>query len=159
VQAETRATAIRIGNPASWRKAARVIEQTGGWCEQVSEQEIALAKAEIGAEGVGCEPASAVTLAGLKKLVAAGRVARGERVVLILTGHTLKDPQYTIDYHRGELLTAAEMASATPAGAARHAALRKPPMVLEADESVVLHALEAEMAKADTVAPTAGMPV
>ena len=72
VKAETRATAIRIGNPASWKKASHVIEETGGWCEQVSEQEIALAKAEIGAEGVGCEPASAVTLAGLKKLVAAG---------------------------------------------------------------------------------------
>src|SRR5207237_10568649 len=98
VKAETRGTAIRIGNPASWRKSARVIEQTGGWCEQGTEQEIALAKAEIGAEGVGCEPASAVTLAGLKKLVAQGRVQGGERVVLLLTGHTLKDPQYTIDY-------------------------------------------------------------
>ncbi len=68
VQANTRATAIRIGNPASWRKAARVMQQTGGYCEQVSEAEIALAKAEIGQEGIGCEPASAVTLAGLKKL-------------------------------------------------------------------------------------------
>ena len=73
VTADTRATAIRIGNPASWRKAAAVIDDLGGWCEQVSEQEIALAKAEIGAEGVGCEPASAVTLAGLKKLVALGQ--------------------------------------------------------------------------------------
>ena len=67
-----------------------------GWCEQASEQEIALAKAEIGAEGVGCEPASAVTLAGLKKLVAQGRVTREDRVVLILTGHTLKDSAYTL---------------------------------------------------------------
>jgi len=146
VKAETRATAIRIGNPASWQKAARVIEEMGGWCEQVSEQEIALAKAEIGAEGIGCEPASAVTLAGLKKLVRAGRVAREERVVLVLTGHTLKDPQYTIDYHRGELLTDAEMASATPAERAAHDRLRKQPIVLEADEAVVLHALEEQMA-------------
>jgi threonine synthase len=149
VKAETRATAIRIGNPASWKKASRVIEETGGWCEQVSEQEIALAKAEIGAEGVGCEPASAVTLAGLKKLVAAGRVTREERVVMVLTGHTLKDPQYTIDYHRGELLTAAEMAGATDSERAQHEALRKPPMVLEADEAVVLKALEARMATAN----------
>ena len=73
VTADTRATAIRIGNPASWRKAAARHRRLGGWCEQVSEQEIALAKAEIGAEGVGCEPASAVTLAGLKKLVALGQ--------------------------------------------------------------------------------------
>jgi threonine synthase len=149
LHAETRATAIRIGNPASWKKAARVIEDTGGWCEQVSEQEIALAKAEIGAEGVGCEPASAVTLAGLKKLVAQGRVTPGERVVLVLTGHTLKDPQYTIDYHRGELLTPAELASATPVELASHAALRKPPIVLEADEAVVLRALEEQMTSLD----------
>jgi threonine synthase len=159
VKAETRATAIRIGNPASWRKAARVIEQMGGWCEQATEQEIALAKAEIGAEGVGCEPASAVTLAGLKKLVAQGRVSPGERVVLILTGHTLKDSQYTIDYHRGELLTPAELAAATPAERAQHEALRKPPIVLEADESVVLRALEERMAAANAAEPVAsGIP-
>jgi len=102
VEAKTRATAIRIGNPASWKKAVRVIEETGGWVDQVSEAEIALAKAEIGAEGIGCEPASAVTLAGLKKLVAQGKVAKDESVVLLLTGHTLKDPDYTIQYHRGE---------------------------------------------------------
>ncbi len=68
VQAETMATAIRIGHPASWKKAVRALEATGGTVEQVSEIEIAQAKAEIGAEGIGCEPASAVTLAGLKKL-------------------------------------------------------------------------------------------
>ncbi|MGA8109276.1 MAG: pyridoxal-phosphate dependent enzyme, partial [Acidobacteriaceae bacterium] len=108
VEAHTRASAIRIGNPASWRKAVRVIRETGGWVEQVTEAEIALAKAEIGAEGIGCEPASAVTLAGLKKLVAQGRVGKDERVVLLLTGHTLKDADYTIHYHRGELLEPAE---------------------------------------------------
>jgi threonine synthase len=149
VVAETRATAIRIGNPASWRKASRVIEETGGWCEQASEQEIALAKAEIGAEGVGCEPASAVTLAGLKKLVAQGRVTPEQRTVLLLTGHTLKDSQYTIDYHRGELLTPAEMAGATDYERGRHELLQKPPMVLEAEQDVVLRALEERMALAD----------
>jgi threonine synthase len=104
VEAHTRATAIRIGNPASWRKAARVIHETGGWCLDVSEAEIAIAKAELGAEGLGCEPASAVTLAGLKKLRAQGTVAPSETVVLLLTGHTLKDADYTIDFHRGTLL-------------------------------------------------------
>ena len=93
VVADTRASAIRIGNPASWKKAVNAIQSTGGWCEQVTEQEIALAKAQIGAEGIGCEPASAVTLAGLKKLVANGRVGTEERAVLILTGHTLKDSE------------------------------------------------------------------
>ena len=153
VTADTRATAIRIGNPASWRKAADVIEQMGGWCEQASEQEIALAKAEIGAEGIGCEPASAVTLAGLKKLVAQGRITREERVVLILTGHTLKDSQYTIDYHRNELLKEAEAAQATPLQQAHHATLRKPPMVLDADPDVVLRTLESHMKLTQAVQP------
>jgi threonine synthase len=146
VTAETRATAIRIGNPASWQKAARIIEEMGGWCEQVSEQEIALAKAQIGAEGVGCEPASAVTLAGLKKLVAQGRVTREERVVLLLTGHTLKDSAYTIDYHRGELLLSSELAGATPAERALHASMAKPPIVLDANVDTVLQRIEREMA-------------
>jgi threonine synthase len=104
VEAHTRATAIRIGNPASWRKAARVIQDTGGWCLDVSEGEIAVAKAELGTEGLGCEPASAVTLAGLKKLRVQGKVGAGETVVMLLTGHTLKDSDYTIDFHRGTLL-------------------------------------------------------
>ena len=103
VHADTMATAIRIGNPASWKKALRVIRETGGTVEQVSEVEIASAKAEIGAEGVGCEPASAVTLAGLKKLVEQGFVEPNERVVLVLTGHALKDADFTLRFHRGDL--------------------------------------------------------
>ena len=153
VKANTRATAIRIGNPASWRKALRTLQSTGGWCEQATEQEIALAKAEIGAEGVGCEPASAVTFAGLKKLVAQGKITREERVVLILTGHTLKDSQYTIDYHRGELLTEAEASQATSLQQAQHAVLRKPPVVLEADSDIVLHTLESHMKMSQSVQP------
>ena len=108
VEAHTRATAIRIGNPASWRKAARVIHESGGWCLDVSEAEIAIAKAELGAEGLGCEPASAVTLAGLKKLRAQGKVTSTDSVILVLTGHTLKDADYTIDFHRGTLLNEQE---------------------------------------------------
>jgi len=110
VEAHTRATAIRIGNPASWRKAARIIHDTGGWCLDATEAEIAIAKAEIGAEGLGCEPASAVTLAGLKKLKAQGVIQSGETVVLLLTGHTLKDADYTIGFHQGTLLTDEEKA-------------------------------------------------
>jgi threonine synthase len=65
--------------------------------------------------------------------------------VLILTGHTLKDSQYTIDYHRNELFTEAEKAALTPADQARHASLRKPPIVLDADSSLVLRTLESHM--------------
>ena len=107
VRAETMATAIRIGNPASWKKAVRVIRETGGTVEQASEIEIALAKAEIGADGIGCEPASAVTLAGLKKLVKQGFVKAGEVVVLVLTGHVLKDADFTLKFHRGDLFEGA----------------------------------------------------
>jgi threonine synthase len=103
VQAETRATAIRIGNPASWKKAVGVLRETGGACEEVSEQEIAEAKYEIGVEGIGCEPASAATLAGLKKLTRSGFVQRTESVVLVLTGHCLKDPEFTLDQRKPAL--------------------------------------------------------
>jgi threonine synthase len=142
VTADTRASAIRIGNPASWKKAVRVLRETGGTVEQVSEQEIALAKAEIGAEGIGCEPASAVTLAGLKKLVKRGFVGTEETAVLLLTGHTLKDSEYTMLYHRGELLTAAEMAGATLEERAEHAQLRREPVVLEPSADAVLRMLD-----------------
>lgn len=142
VTADTRATAIRIGNPASWKKAIKVIAATGGWCEQVNEREIALAKAEIGAEGIGCEPASAVTLAGLKKLVADERVGREETAVLLLTGHTLKDSEYTINYHRGQLLTENELAGASETELAQNAALRRAPLVLDADADSILRVLD-----------------
>jgi threonine synthase len=138
VEAHTRATAIRIGNPASWRKAARAIQDTGGWCLDVTEAEIAIAKAELGAEGLGCEPASAVTLAGLKKLRARGAVSGGETVVLVLTGHTLKDADYTIDFHRGTLLNAEETAGVE----AEIEALRRNARVMDATPAAVLAALK-----------------
>lgn len=106
VYAKTLATAIKIGNPISWKKAMDGIKETDGWVTQVTEQEIADAKAMVGKDGIGCEPASAVTIAGLKKIVKDGTdVAfnRREMVVAILTGHILKDPDYTVRYHRREL--------------------------------------------------------
>ncbi|MFZ0746963.1 MAG: threonine synthase [Terracidiphilus sp.] len=138
VEAHTRATAIRIGNPASWRKAARVVQETGGWCLDVTEAEIAIAKAELGAEGLGCEPASAVTLAGLKKLRAEGKVAGADTVVLVLTGHTLKDPDYTIDFHRGTLLNPQE----TAGHESQIEALRRNAMAVDATPAAVLAALK-----------------
>jgi threonine synthase len=103
--AHTLATAIKIGRPVSWKKALRALDWCeGGGCHQVSEQEIADAKAIIGSDGIGCEPASAVTLAGIRKLVAEGVIDRDENVVAILTGHLLKDPDYTVNYHLDALL-------------------------------------------------------
>jgi threonine synthase len=135
VPPETRATAIRIGNPASWKKAAHVLEATGGACEQVTELEIAQAKAEIGAEGIGCEPASAVTLAGLKKLVKQRFVKTDETVVLVLTGNLLKDPDFTIDFHRGEMFSGGP--ESAPLDSLRH-----PPIVLDASLDAVMRTLE-----------------
>lgn len=99
----TMASAIKIGNPVSWPKAVRALRWSGGEVESVTEQEIADAKAIIGSDGIGCEPASAVTLAGIKKLVAAGTINPDEDVLALLTGNVLKDPDYTVNYHRGTL--------------------------------------------------------
>src|SRR3984957_2625424 len=137
MEPETRATAIRIGNPASWEKAVRVLEATGGACEQVSEVEIAQAKAEIGAEGIGCEPASAVTLAGLKKLLQQGFVKKDETVVLILTGNLLKDPDFTMDFHRGQLF----QGTADDKEGDKLKPFRHPPIVLDATLDAVVTAL------------------
>ena len=105
VHPETLATAIRIGDPVSWPKAMFEIENSGGTVERATEQEIADAKAVIGRCGIGCEPASAATLAGLKKLRAAGTIQPGEDVVAVLTGHVLKDPDYIYRYHTSQLKT------------------------------------------------------
>jgi threonine synthase len=100
---QTLATAVKIGNPASWKKTLRELEATDGVCEQASEQEIADAKAVIGQSGIGCEPASAATLAGIKKLAARNVIRKNDRVVAVLTGNLLKDPTYTLAYHQGTL--------------------------------------------------------
>ncbi|MBI4461120.1 MAG: threonine synthase [Acidobacteria bacterium] len=100
---QTLATAIRIGAPLSWLKTLRELEATQGVCEAVTEQEIADAKAIIGRSGIGCEPASAATLAGIRKLTANGVIRRTDRVVAVLTGSLLKDPGYTLAYHQGNL--------------------------------------------------------
>ncbi len=143
VQPETMATAIRIGNPASWKKAVRILQQTGGTVEQVSEVEIAIAKAEIGSDGIGCEPASAVTLAGLKKLVKQGFVKSNESVVLILTGHLLKDPEFTLNYHRGELF------GSKGGETAKIAHQRRSPIILDATAEAVFRTLESAEKSSD----------
>src|SRR5699024_1929054 len=80
------------------QKAVRALAWTNGVVERVTEQEIADAKAMIGFDGIGCEPASATTLAGIKKLVAAGAIKSQENVVAVLTGNVMKDSTYSINY-------------------------------------------------------------
>jgi threonine synthase len=101
MEAETVASAIRIGNPVSYARARRTIEITNGAVEIVSDTELLDAKAMIDRAGIGCEPASATTLAGLRKLVQAGTIAPNAFVAGILTGNLMKDTEAVIDYHLG----------------------------------------------------------
>ncbi len=109
-KAWTLASAIKIGRPISWKKAMRALSFSDGWCDVADEQEIADAKAVLGRDGIGCEPASATTVAGLKRLMILGQgekpevtIDPDEDVVAILTGHQLKDPEYTVNYHLDNL--------------------------------------------------------
>jgi threonine synthase len=99
VHAETIASAIKIGDPASVERARRSIEQTGGIVTSVTDEEILDAKATIDRVGIGCEPASAASLAGIRKLVAAGTVSPDATVVGVVTGHVLKDTDAIAHYH------------------------------------------------------------
>jgi threonine synthase len=108
---ETVATAIRIGNPRSWRKALRAVKHSGGFVMDVSDEEIGEAKAMIGRDGMGCEPASATTLAAIRKLTASGKLDKDARVVAVLTGHALKDTEYIIQSQQREEREAAEVRS------------------------------------------------
>ena len=98
-KAETIATAIKIGNPANYTKAIRSLQWTNGIVESVTDEEILEAKADVDAAGIGAEPASCATVAGLKKLIGSGTIKAKETVVGILTGNILKDPQIIVDYH------------------------------------------------------------
>lgn len=100
VEAETVATAIRIGDPASWPRAVRAIEETDGVVTAVTDEEILAAKAAVDRAGVGCEPASAASVAGVRRLVRAGTIGPEETVVAVLTGHVLKDPEVLVRFHR-----------------------------------------------------------
>jgi threonine synthase len=94
---ETIATAIRIGAPASWDRALRAIRDTNGHVADVSDEQIMEAKREIDGAGVGCEPASAASVAGVRRMVGEGLIKESDRVVAVLTGHLLKDPSTVAD--------------------------------------------------------------
>jgi threonine synthase len=98
-KASTIASAIEINRPVNLNKCLRALAFCGGVVREVSDQEILDAKAQVGAGGLGCEPASAASVAGVKLLIAEGVIDPEEQVVCILTGHQLKDPTATIAYH------------------------------------------------------------
>lgn len=97
----TCATAIQIGSPRSWRKALHILSFTKGIVLDVTDEEILEAKSIIGCDGIGCEPASATTLAGIRRLRQRRAIERDAHVVAILTGHVLKDPDIILKMHEG----------------------------------------------------------
>jgi threonine synthase len=99
VRASTIASAIEINRPVNLVKALRALDVCGGVVREVSDQEILDAKAKVGAGGLGCEPASAASVAGARLLRKEGIISGSERVVAVLTGHQLKDPTATVAYH------------------------------------------------------------
>ncbi len=98
-RAHTIASAIEINRPVNLPKCLRALEACQGVVREVSDQEILDAKAQVGAGGLGCEPASAASVAGTKLLVSEGVIGPDQRVVCVLTGHQLKDPDATVAYH------------------------------------------------------------
>ena len=98
-RAHTLASAIEINRPVNLKKCLRALDVMEGVVREVSDQEILDAKAQVGAGGFGCEPASGASLAGARLLREQGIIAPSDRVVCILTGHQLKDPTATVDYH------------------------------------------------------------
>ncbi|MEM1069630.1 MAG: threonine synthase [Planctomycetota bacterium] len=98
-KADTIASAIEINRPVNLKKCLRALDVMDGVVRQVSDQEILDAKAQVGAGGFGCEPASAASVAGAKLLRREGVIAPSDRVVCVLTGHELKDPTATVAYH------------------------------------------------------------
>lgn len=103
VDAETIATAIRIGDPVSYARATRALRETNGVALAVDDEAILAAKAAVDGAGLGAEPASCASVAGVRELVRRGLIEPGQRVVVLLTGHLLKDPETTLAYHEGRL--------------------------------------------------------
>jgi threonine synthase len=98
-KADTIASAIEINRPVNLTKCLRALDVCEGVVREVTDQQMLDAKAQVGANGFGCEPASAASVAGAKLLREEGVIAPSERVVCILTGHQLKDPTATVAYH------------------------------------------------------------
>lgn len=132
VQAETVATAIKIGDPASWERAERVVRETDGVVTEVSDAELLEAKAVIDGAGLGCEPASAASVAGVRRLAREGVIRPGDTVVAVLTGHVLKDPGVLLDYH---------CAGSVAPGA-------NPPVEIDATPDALARAVDAALADA-----------
>lgn len=137
-KADTIASAIEINRPVNLKKCLRALAACQGVVAEVSDQEIMDAKAQVGAGGLGCEPASAASVAGAKKLRQQGVIAPSDRVVCILTGHQLKDPTATVAYHSGDQAQFGRVLASRGVTAAPHA---NRPVVVANDLAAILSAI------------------
>lgn len=138
-RASTLASAIEINRPVNLQKCLRALDLCDGVVRQVSDQEILDAKAQVGACGFGCEPASAASVAGARQLRAEGIIAPSDRVVCILTGHQLKDPDATVAYHSGD---AAKFQEKLGSRGVHTATFANSPVVVDNDLQSILAALQ-----------------
>lgn len=137
-RASTLASAIEINRPVNLEKALRAISICDGVVRKVSDQEIADCRARIAATGFGCEPASGATIAGVRRLREEGLIQADDRVVCILTGHQLKDPDLTMAYHSGDPVLMNK--KLTPAGVTT-TPFANPPVIVDNDEAAILQVL------------------
>lgn len=137
-RASTLASAIEINRPVNLEKALRALDVCDGIVRSVSDQDIIDARAMIAASGFGCEPASGATIAGVQLLRKQGVIAASDRVVCILTGHQLKDPDLTVAYHTGD--PALKDRKLTPAGV-RETLWSNAPVVVDNEEAAILKAI------------------
>lgn len=137
-EAHTIASAIEINRPVNLTKALRALEWLKGIVIDATDQEIMDAKAIVGRTGIGCEPASAASVAGLKKLIASGQIGKSERAVCIITGHQLKATDPAVAYHS---LSGAALAEALKQYCVRENPFANPPIQVPNDLDAIVKAL------------------
>ena len=140
-RAKTIASAIQINRPVNLLKCLRALDISDGVVTTVSDQEILDAKALIAKYGYGCEPASAASVAGTKRLLSEGTIDPDAKVVCILTGHQLKDPDVTVSYHRGDQQKFDEMFSEY---GATHHPYQNAPLEIDNDLDALIEAIESQ---------------
>jgi threonine synthase len=148
VKARTVASAIEIGRPVNLAKALRALDVMSGVTRQVTDDEILESRAMVARWGFGCEPASAASIAGLQQLLADGTIGKSERVVCILTGHELKDPNETVKYHTGIDMKAVQD---TAPRSEPHGKLSNRPIAVADDLASIIEALGGDPRLADNV--------
>lgn len=137
-RASTLASAIEINRPVNFSKSLRALDVCDGIVREVSDQQILDAKAQVGAGGLGCEPASAASVAGAKLLKSEGVIASSDRVVCVLTGHQLKDPNATVAYHSA---TAEQMDEKLTSHGVSEAPFSNGPIVVENDLDKIIEVI------------------